>query len=84
LIYPIFTFIVNGALIFLIGNRIPGISIASLGTAIWIAIWITVVNAILGALLSLDEDERFDRNVTGPMVKRRGKPVETDVPGWRQ
>jgi uncharacterized membrane protein YvlD (DUF360 family) len=81
-LYPILTFILNGFLVMVIGNLVRGISIDSVATGIWIAIWLAIVDAILGELLSLDEDARFDRNVTRRMVSRRGKPVVTDVPGF--
>lgn len=81
-LYPIVTFILNGAIIMVVGNIIPGITISSVGTGLWISIWLTVVNAILGGILSLDQDAQFDRNVTSRMVKKRGKPTQTDVPGF--
>jgi hypothetical protein len=80
-LYPVLTFALNGVLVRVIGNLVPGITIDA-GTGIWIAIWLTVVDAIIGELLSLDEDARFDRNVTRRMVSRRGKPVQTEVPGF--
>ena len=36
----------------------------------------------MGSLLSLDMDEKFDRNVTTKLVARRGNPIETTVPGF--
>jgi uncharacterized membrane protein YvlD (DUF360 family) len=80
-LYPILTFALNGLLVYVIGNLVRDVTI-DLGTGIWIAMWLTVVDAILGELLSLDEDARFDRNFTQRMVSRRGKPVHTDVPGF--
>jgi uncharacterized membrane protein YvlD (DUF360 family) len=81
-LYPILTFALNGLLVLLIGNLIPGITINNVGTGILIALWLAVVDAILGELLSLDEDARFDRSVTRQMVSRLGKPTKTDVPGF--
>ena len=81
-LYPILTFALNGLLVLLIGNLVKGITIDSVGTGILIALWLAVVDAILGELLSLDEDARFDRNVTRQMVSRLGKPTKTDVPGF--
>jgi hypothetical protein len=43
---------------------------------------VTIVNAILGAFLSIDEDNVFDRSVTGRMVRKFGKPTKTDIPGF--
>jgi putative membrane protein len=81
-LFPILTFLLNGALYYRIGDLVPGIEIANRSTGLWMAIWLTVVNAILAGFLSLDEDSRFDRNVIGKMVKRRGAITETDVPGF--
>ena len=81
-LYPILTFVLNGFFIYLFGNQVPGITIATLGTAIWISLWMTATNAILSGVLGLDEDSRFDRNVIRSMVQRRGKPIKTDVPGF--
>ena len=81
-LYPILTFILNGFLVMVIGNLVRGVAIDSVATGIWIAIWLAIVDAILGELLSLDEDARFDRNVTRRMVSRRAKPAVTDVPGF--
>ncbi|PWB54294.1 MAG: hypothetical protein C3F13_07100 [Anaerolineales bacterium] len=82
ILYPIITFILNGVLVLLIGNMVKGITITSVSTGIWIAIWLAAVDAVLGELLSLDEDARFDRSVTRQMVKRLSNPTKTDVPGF--
>jgi hypothetical protein len=81
-LYPILSFVLNGLFVMVIGNLVPGITITNIRTGIWIIVWLTVVDAVLSGLLSLDEDAQFDRNVTRPMVARRGKPDHTDVPGF--
>jgi len=81
-LFPIFTFFVNGLLIMFLGGLVRGVEIDSIGTAIWITIWLTVVDAITSNLLSLDEDSRFDNTVIKGMIRKRGKPVQTDVPGF--
>ncbi len=81
-LYPVMTFVADVALLYGFGKLIPGITIANVGTAIWISVWATVVNAILGALFWLYEDEYFDRTVTIPMVRRGVNPEKTDVPGF--
>jgi hypothetical protein len=81
-LFPILTFLLNGALYYRIGDLVPGIYIADRSTGLWMAIWLTIVNAVLAGILSIDEDSRFDRNVIGKMVKRRGDITETDVPGF--
>ncbi len=81
-LYPILTFALNGLLVMGIGNLVRGITIDSVTTGILIALWLAVADAVFGELLSLDEDSRFDRNVTGRMVSRHGKPVQSDEPGF--
>jgi hypothetical protein len=82
ILYPVLTFFLSGAAVLIAGNLIPGITIADIGTSIWIIVVMTLVNSGLGAFLSIDEDAAFDRNVTGRMVKKFGQPVETDAPGF--
>jgi uncharacterized membrane protein YvlD (DUF360 family) len=80
--YPILTFVLSGVAVALIGNVVPGISIDTWVTGLWITIWMTVANAILGGLLSLDEDATFDRMATRRMVKKLGDSIHSDVPGF--
>jgi hypothetical protein len=82
ILYPIITFFLSGVAVAIIANLLPGITVDSWVTGLWITIWLTVVGAIVGGLLSLDEDSIFDRVVTRRMVKRLGKVVHTDVPGF--
>jgi uncharacterized membrane protein YvlD (DUF360 family) len=81
-LYPIVTFILSGITVLVAGNLVPGITINGIGTGIWISLWITAVNAVIGGIFSLDQDEAFDRNVTRKLVAKRGQPIETDVPGF--
>jgi putative membrane protein len=72
ILYPFFTFVLSRVAVFLVDNLVPGITIDTWVTGLWITIWMTVANAILGGLLSLDEDNTFDRRVTRRMVKKLG------------
>jgi uncharacterized membrane protein YvlD (DUF360 family) len=82
ILYPILTFFISGSAVLIIGNLVSGITIEDIGTGIWIVLIMTLVNSALGALLAIDEDAAFDRLVTGRMVKKFGKPTETDIPGF--
>jgi len=82
ILYPILTFLLSGASVLIVGNLVPGITIDDIGTSIWIVLTMTLVNSALGALLSVDEDAVFDRFVTGRMVRKFGKPTESDIPGF--
>lgn len=82
LLYPVLTFVLSGFMVFWLANLIPGITINSWVTGLRITIWMTVVNAVLGGLLSLDEDSLFDRIVIHRMVKKVGNLTHTDKPGF--
>ncbi len=82
ILYPILTFILNGIAVYVIVNWIPGVSIDDWVTGVWITIWLTVVNAVVGGLLSLDQDDIFDRTVSRRMSKKARDTVRTDVPGF--
>jgi uncharacterized membrane protein YvlD (DUF360 family) len=81
-LYPVLAFFLNGFFVLVIGNLVRGVSVDSVATGIRIIFWLALIDAILGALLSLDEDAQFDRSVTRQMVARLGKPEKTDVPGF--
>jgi uncharacterized membrane protein YvlD (DUF360 family) len=81
-LYPLLTFFASGIVVFLVANFIPGIIVDGISTGIWISLTLTAVNAVLGGLFSIDLDEKFDTNVTQKLVNRRGKIIETDVPGF--
>jgi uncharacterized membrane protein YvlD (DUF360 family) len=82
ILYPILTFVLSGVAVAVVVNWIPGISIDNWVTGLWITIWLTVVNAVLGSILSLDEDSAFDRLVTQRMAKKFKDTIHTDVPGF--
>ncbi len=82
ILYPLIMFIIAPLLIRVLGGLIPGIHIFNVWSALMIVLAITIVNVILGGLLSLDEEDSFDRNVTLKMVHKYGKPTKTDVPGF--
>jgi len=82
ILYPILTFVLSGIAVLFVGYLVPGITIDSLGTGIWIVLVMTLVNSALGAILAIDEDAVFDRLVTGRMVKKFGKPTQSDIPGF--
>ncbi len=82
ILYPILTFVLSAIAVLVAGNLVPGMNIDGIGTSIWVIIVMTLINAVLGAFLSIDEASVFDRNVTGRMVRKFGKPTKTDIPGF--
>ena len=81
-LYPILTFALVGIIVYLLGQILPGFEVDSLGTAIWVAVGLTVISTVVGVLVSTEEEEWFDYNVTQKMVERYGQPTKTDEPGF--
>lgn len=73
--------VMNGIVIMLTSNLLEGFEVASLGSAILLAVLLTAVNTIASTLLTIDDEGSWYRNVVKRRIKRKSKPVETDVPG---
>jgi putative membrane protein len=73
--------VLNGAIIWLAGQFLPGFNVDNLWTAMLTALGMTAVNTIASALLTIDDDNSYYRNVVRRRMRRRAKPEETDVPG---
>lgn len=81
-LYPLVTLILSGGIFMLFANLVPGVLIASIKTSLSITGILASLNAILGSLLSLDLETKFDSNVTRKLVARVGTPIVTDIPGF--
>ena len=55
--------------------------VRDLGTGIAVAIGITIVNTLATALLAIDDDDFYYRNVLKRAARRHGTAVDSDVPG---
>jgi len=53
----------NGAIVLAVAQIDRGIHVADLGTGIWVALGTTVVNTLATALLAIDDDDFYYRNV---------------------
>jgi uncharacterized membrane protein YvlD (DUF360 family) len=62
-------------------DLVPGASVADFWTGLAVTLGMAALTALLSALLAIDEDESWYRNVVRRQVHRRGDRVETDVPG---
>jgi uncharacterized membrane protein YvlD (DUF360 family) len=71
----------NGALVAFAINLIPGATVEGWGAGVAIAIGMTVLTSLVSALLAIDEDESWYRNVVRRQARRRGGQTESDVPG---
>ena len=73
--------VLNGALVLFAIDALPGASLEGLGEAIVVALGLTALTTLLSALLAVDEDDSWYRNVVRRQARRRGERVESDVPG---
>ncbi len=73
--------VLNGIIILLAGLILPGFNVDSLGTAILVSLGLTAINIIASTLLTIDDDNSWNRNMVRRRAKRIAKPEETDVPG---
>ena len=71
----------NGALVAFAINLIPGATVDGWGEGVAIALGMTALTSLVSALLAIDEDESWYRNVVRRQARRRGGQTESDVPG---
>ncbi|MDY0018630.1 MAG: alkaline phosphatase family protein [Anaerolineae bacterium] len=79
---PLLTLALTGGVVMLVGNLIPGTHIADFRTGSRITLLMASVNAILGGLLSLDMESKFDTYVMRQLMNRHGRPMKTEVSGF--
>src|SRR5687767_11537836 len=72
----------NGAVVLLVAAFEPSMHVRDLGTGIAVAIGITVVNTFTTALLAIDDDDFYYRNVLKRAARRQGDGAAgSRVPG---
>ena len=73
--------LINGVMVLLASELVDGFSVDGFWTAFWLALGMSAVNIILSTLLTIDDDNSWQRNQVQRRMKRIHDPVETDVPG---
>ena len=71
----------NGAVVLAVSQIEPGMHVEDLGTGIAVAIGVTVINTLATALLAIDDDDFYYRNVLKRAAGRQGAAADSDVPG---
>jgi uncharacterized membrane protein YvlD (DUF360 family) len=71
----------NGAAVALVAYLIPGVEVRDLWTAIGVALVLTLVNTGLTALLALDDEDVYYRQVIRRAARRERPDGVSDVPG---
>jgi uncharacterized membrane protein YvlD (DUF360 family) len=71
----------NGVLVTLAIDALPGARIDGVFEGIVVTIAMTAITALVYALLSIDEDESWYRHVVRRQLRRRAQAVRSEVPG---
>ena len=71
----------NAALVTLAIDAVPGASIEGFWEGLVVTVGMAVTTALLSALLAVDEDESWYRNVVRRQARLRGDRTESEVPG---
>jgi uncharacterized membrane protein YvlD (DUF360 family) len=74
--------LLNGAVVVAVASVEPSMHVDDVGTGIVVAIGVTVVNTLATALLAIDDDDFYYRNVLKRQARKQGSPATaSDVPG---
>ena len=73
--------LLNAALIWVAAWIVPGFAVDGLGTAFLVAVGLAGLNALLTAMLSINDDDSFYRNVTRRLARRLAPAEGLDRPG---
>jgi putative membrane protein len=73
--------VLNASLTILASRFVEGFIVTGLWDAILLTLGLTAINTVVSSLLTIDDDNSYYRNIVQRRIKRRKKPVETDVPG---
>jgi hypothetical protein len=76
----LFFLVLNGFILWLAAQFVPGFEVDSIWTATLAAFGVTAVNVVLSTLLTIDDDGSYYRNVINKRIRRRKHVEETDVP----
>jgi uncharacterized membrane protein YvlD (DUF360 family) len=71
----------NAVLVVLAIDLVPGAEVHGFGSGVVVILGMAALTALVSALLAIDEDESWYRNVVRRQARRRGDRVETEVPG---
>ncbi|HMI82121.1 MAG TPA: phage holin family protein, partial [Solirubrobacterales bacterium] len=73
--------VLNGLLVTVAIDLLPGAEIEGLFEGIVVTIAMTAATAVVYALFAIDEDEAWHRHVVRRQARRRGQVSESEVPG---
>jgi uncharacterized membrane protein YvlD (DUF360 family) len=71
----------NALLVVAVIDAVPGASVDDFASGVVVTLGMAALTALLSALLAIDEDESWQRNVVRRQARRRGGVTETGMPG---
>ncbi len=82
LVFPLLTFALTGAVVFLVGQADVNLfDIDDVWTGIWVTMGLTIGNVVVGALFSLNDTHGYDWFVVRPLRKAHTATPKTAEPG---
>jgi len=83
LVYTVgaFSFVMNGALIWLASGLVPGFEVSTFWTGFVVAALLTGMSVLVGSLLRVDDDDEWHRKVVMRAVRDSDRFAATDEPG---
>lgn len=81
MVFPVLVFLLNGILVMIVSNFVPGVSVASIWTAIGLSIVISMTGMIVGALFAADDFRAYERFIVQPLIRRYGVSKKSETPG---
>lgn len=79
--FGIFVLFLNGLMIQLASDFVPGFYIHNLSSAVGVAIGMSIITSALGGLLSIDEDDSWYSIVVKGQIGKERKIIKTEIPG---
>jgi uncharacterized membrane protein YvlD (DUF360 family) len=73
--------VLNAFLVVVAIEAVPGASVDDFGSGVVVTLGLAALTALLSALLAIEEDESWYRNVVRRQARRLGAVARTDVPG---
>lgn len=79
--FGLLTFLLNALMLVVVDRLVAGIEVRGPIAALLGGVGLAGINTVLAALLALDEEESFYRNVVKRLARRSAGAVATDTPG---
>jgi uncharacterized membrane protein YvlD (DUF360 family) len=73
--------VLNGALVALAAAVSPGAEVNDVWSGVVVGAGLAILTTVTSAMLAIDDDESWQRNVVRFQARRRGQVIESDVPG---